>query len=154
MRIIWFVIAAFLTACSHPSKLGSELPPRAVIGKVFKAFNSCRVDDLVENFSNENLVFFTASTPTPLTSRLELRKYFNFLEVEACSSPTSAKHNDITLTVQALSSAAAVIHAHTTIKYEKEGSAIHFPFYFIFVLQEVSGTWYVISLNAQPVHRE
>ncbi len=154
MRVSWLAIVVYLAGCACTPMPGSELPSQAVIKRVFETFNQCNVEALIENFSDENLVFFTATTPSALTDRAALRKYFSFLDAEPCASPKSVKHTDVTLQVQALGVAAAVVHARTTIRFEDEGKAIGAPHYFTFVVQEISGRWLVVSLTALPVRRQ
>lgn len=154
MRMALLPLAAVLASCASPNPPSAVSPAQQVIERVFEAFNACQVEALVANYADDDLVFFTPGTPKALTSRAELRKYFSYLESEPCASPGSAKHTDARLQLRPLGATAAIVHAHTVVRYEDKGKAIAFPFYFTFVLQERGGQWLVVSQNAQAVPKE
>ncbi|MBK7617023.1 MAG: nuclear transport factor 2 family protein [Burkholderiales bacterium] len=144
-------LTALVAACTSVGLPASKAQPRAAIERVFENFNHCNIDDLVLNYADDNLVFVTPGTPEPVSNRAGLRKYFSYLAEDPCASPQSAKHTDIQLQVRSLAATAAVVHAHTVVRYVHENVAHSRPFFFTFVLQEVGGQWLVVSQNAQPV---
>jgi ketosteroid isomerase-like protein len=151
MRLLLLASAAILVSCAAPSGPAESARAQAVVERIFATFNACQVEPLLANYSDGNVVFFTPGTPKPLTSRDELRDYFNYLESEPCSSSASAKHTSVALYARQLAHGVAIVHATTVVKYEENGTPISFPFYFTFVLQESGGQWLVVSQNAQPV---
>jgi ketosteroid isomerase-like protein len=143
-------LAALVAALVSLASPTAGAQARAVIEGVFASFNRCDVEGLVAHYADGNLVFFTAGTPSPITSQAELRDYFSYLTEVPCDSPESVKHTDIELQERSLAPTAAVVHARTVVRYQQDRRALSRPFFFTFVLQDVGGRWLVVSQNAQP----
>ena len=144
-------LAALWASCAAMGQPAAGAQPRATIERVFENFNNCNVEDLVSNYADDNLVFFTPGTPEPVSNRAGLRQYFSYLGEDPCTSPQSAKHTDIQLQVRSLAATAAVVHANTVVRYVHDNVTHSQPYFFTFVLQEADGQWLVVSQSAQPV---
>jgi hypothetical protein len=153
MRILPALLSALLVSCASIVPTATE-NSRTLIESVFEDFNACNIDRLVSRYSDSNLVFFTGGTSRPVVSHAGLREYFSYLTAQPCTDPGSPKHINIALQVRPLASTAAVVHATTLVKYVDDGVAQSRPFFFTFVVQEVSGRWLVISQNAQAIPKE
>ena len=143
-------LAALVASCAAIGPPALVAQPRATIERVFETYNHCNIEDLVSNFADGNLVFFTPGTPEPVSTRAGLRKYFSYLSEDPCASPQSVKHTDIQLQVRSVAATAAVVHVYNRMQLQ-DNIAQSQPYFFTFVLQEVGGQWLIVSQNAQPV---
>ena len=143
-----FALAAY---CDATASAANSPGADGAIAQVFADFNSCNVPQLVARYSPDDLVFFTGSTPRPISTRSELADYFSYLSEAPCADPGMPKHQHIRLQLRPMAPGVAIVHANTVVTYAHDGKPQERPFYFTFVLKAGDTGWLVVSQDAHPV---